>query len=621
MKRNFQIVAVVILALLVIGILAACGADEPEETTPAAPAPAAPTSAPAAAAAAPAPTSMPAPAAPAAAAAPAPTGTDPRIAKLAKEAGIPLGGPSSAPGSPKSGGSIRILALEPKSFDFHQFVSYRNQTTGSGWREPLFTFPYGPENGATNFSPLPRLVESWEMSNAGKTVDIVLKKGVMFQDKGPIQGLEMTADDVKFSLDRSLELSSTGKSQLKSIDTIEVVEPYKVRINQKVPFGPIFVNLGQHYNAIFPKASLDHFEDLVPFESALGTGPWTPTEHSPGSFLKLEKHPGYWNEGLPYIDVVEEVFISEYPAADAAFRAGQLDITAIDTDCMSGERYQAIKDNSPDAVPTIFPDTANARALTVRNDKAPFDNPKVRQAVSLGIDRQGWINSVLAGFGINQAFINPGHGKWWRDFDQLGEKAKWFQFDPEEGKRILAEEGVQENLKVVLDGTSGYGPRIEAELQLMGESLRKNLGFDVQLNITEYSSNFLPNVWGKGDYEDLAYGFQGGGLDANGWLTFAYHSETRGGFYNHITDMNLDAMLDAMDQETDVDKRVQMVYDIEDYLLDIMPAIPVPSWVCICYQHSWIHNYHYFHWMDMLGPIAFAWIDRDQATTFQPAAQ
>ena len=120
--------------------------------------------------------------------------------------------------------------------------------------------------------------------------------------------------------------------------------------------------------------------------------------------------------------------------------------------------------------------------------------------------------------------------------------------------------------EVVLDGTSGYGPRIESELQLMAESLRKNLGFDVQLNITEYSSNFLPNVWGKGEYEDLAYGFQGGGLDANGWLTFSYHSETRGGFYNHITDTNLDGMLDEMDQETDVEKRVQMVYDIEDYL-------------------------------------------------------
>jgi peptide/nickel transport system substrate-binding protein len=513
------------------------------------------------------------------------------------------------------------LALEPKSFDFHQFVSYRNQTTGSGWREPLFTFPYGPEAGATNFSPLPRLVESWSLADGGKSVDIVLKKGVMYQNKGPIQDLEMSAEDVKFSLDRSLELSSTGKSQLKSVTSVEVTDPYKVRINQDAPFGPLFVNLGQQYNAILPKASVDEFGDLVSFESAVGTGPWTPTEYSPGSFLKLERHAGYWNEGLPYIDVVEEIFISEYPAADAAFRSGQLDITAIDTDCMSGERYQAIKDNSPDAVPTIFPDTANARTLTVRNDKAPFDNATVRQAVSLGIDRQGWIDSVLGGFGINQAFINPGQGKWWRDFDQLGDKAKWLQFDPAEGKRILAEEGVEEGLKVVLDGTSGYGPRIEAELQLMGESLRKNLGFDVQLNITEYSSNFLPNVWGKGDYEDLAYGFQGGGLDANGWLTFAYHSQTRGGFYNHLDDPELDKMLDAMDQETDVESRVQMVYDIEDYLLDTMPAIPVPSWVCICYQQSWIHNYNYFHWMDMLGPIAFAWVDRDQKTTFKPAAQ
>ena len=143
-------------------------------------------------------------------------------------------------------------------------------------------------------------------------------------------------------------------------------------------------------------------------------------------------------------------------AADAAFCAGQLDITAIDPDCMSGERYQAIKDNSPDAVPTIF--RARVDGAQRQGSVRQWEGG---QAVSLGIDRQGWIG----GFGINQAFINPDHGKWWRDFSQLGDKAKWFQFDPAEGKRILAEEGVTEGLKVVLDGTSGYGPRIESELQ------------------------------------------------------------------------------------------------------------------------------------------------------------
>lgn len=221
-----RVLSITVSLSLLLFLIIACGATEEEEpaaTSAPAPAPAATT------APAPAPTSAPAPAAPSG-------GPDPRIAKLAKEAGIPLGGPSTAPGSPKSGGSIRILALEPKSFDFHQFVSYRNQTTGSGWREPLFTFPYGPEAGATNFSPLPRLVESWSLEDGGKTVDIVLKKGVMYQNKGPIQDLEMSAEDVKFSLDRSIELSSTGSSQLKSIASVEVVEPYKIRINQDAPF-------------------------------------------------------------------------------------------------------------------------------------------------------------------------------------------------------------------------------------------------------------------------------------------------------------------------------------------------------------------------------------------------
>ena len=106
------------------------------------------------------------------------------------------------------------------------------------------------------------------------------------------------------------------------------------------------MNLGQQYNAIFPEKSIDEFGDLVSFESAMGTGPWTPTEYSPGSFLKIEKHADYWNDGFPYIDVVEEIFISEYPAADAAFRSGQLDITAIDTDCCQLGIYRPLPGQS-----------------------------------------------------------------------------------------------------------------------------------------------------------------------------------------------------------------------------------------------------------------------------------
>ncbi len=452
---------------------------------------------------------------------------DPRLKKIVDEFKIPLYIPPAATGKPQSGGSLRIRSMEPKSFDIHQYVSYRLRIVNSYTHERLTQFQVGPGTSPVAHVPAPSLAESWEVVDDGKTVIYHLRKGVKWHNKPPVNGRELTAADFVFTLDRikRTEQAVYMNNILKNVDAYEAVDDHTLVFRLKAPFAAFVYHMTRTGFEVLAPEVEKHCGDYVKPECALiGTGPWMFDSYTPGTSMTLKRNPDYWNQPYPHIDKLVLVFMDDEKAQDAAFRTGKLDLIGVETDAINGERFRALSRSNPDMVYQVFVDPFNRRALWFKADKPPFDNPLVRRAASMAIDRLGWVKSVMGGYGIPLGgWLYPGNPYWLAD-DEYGECASYLKYDPEAAKQLLQEAGYGPGgkpIKVTLQSTRGYGEELASEAELVAGALQA-IGMQVDIRMVDYNS-FIP-VWRDGKYDHLAYTFLGYGYDADDWLLTPFHS-------------------------------------------------------------------------------------------------
>ncbi len=398
---------------------------------------------------------------------------DPRLKKIVDELKIPLYIPPAATGKPRTGGSLRIRSMEPKSFDIHQYVSYRLRIVNSYTHERLTQFQVGPGTSPVAHVPAPSLAKSWEVKDGGKTVIYHIRKGVKWHNKPPVNGRELKASDFVFTLDRikRTEQAVYMNNILKNVETYEAVDDYTLMFRLKTPFaGFVYHMTRTGFEVLAPEVE-KHGGDYVKPECALiGTGTWMFDSYTPGTSITLKRNPDYWHQPYPFIDKLVLVFMDDEKAQDAAFRTGKLDLIGVETDAINGERFRSLSRSHPDMVYQVFVDPFNRRALWFKADKPPFDDPKVRRAASMAIDRLGWVKSVMGGYGIPLGgWLYPGNPYWLAD-DEYGECASYLQYDPEAAKRLLKEAGYGPDgkpIKVTLQSTRGYGEELASEAELV----------------------------------------------------------------------------------------------------------------------------------------------------------
>src|SRR5512145_1104348 len=125
---------------------------------------------------------------------------------------------------PKRGGVLRIAEREAPSLDPHLSISFLTHSYVSLSYSQLVRFPNGPEQKhPTDFSILPDLAERWTISKDGKVYTFHLRKGVRFHNKPPVNGREVTAEDVKYSLDRFMAKSGF-RSRLEAVQSLEATD-------------------------------------------------------------------------------------------------------------------------------------------------------------------------------------------------------------------------------------------------------------------------------------------------------------------------------------------------------------------------------------------------------------
>lgn len=460
---------------------------------------------------------------------------------------------------------------------------------------------------------MPDLAESWETSPDGLQITLKLRQGVKFHNKPPVNGRAMGMDDVVFSWDRFAQKGSARSSIVNSVSpdapvlSFTAVDSRTVSIKLKEPLVYALALFGNTTNGgmiVLPKETDSIFD---PRGDMIGTGPFSLSSYTQSVGFSFKRHPDYWDQEWAWPDQVEMPIITEYAAALSQLKAGNIYRFAHVSSDIRSEDVLPLKREEPRIA--VYQGDLNA-ATVVGNilafgwlpaGKSPFLDERVRQAFSMAIDRDAYLDtfhnvSQFRAEGVpvdspwNSHLVATQEG-WWLDpkGKDFGPNAKYFKFDLAEAKKLLTAAGYPNGF----EGISNYvtTPELGAHPKSaeVEDGFLRALGINVKINPINYQREYQPNYRdGRGQFTGWGYvaAVGGHGGSAIGRLAIEFWSKGGGAFkgfsINGQNDQSGDPQVDAMivkgRVEQDTEKRKAIVNDLQRYLAKPMYSIPGPGY-------------------------------------------
>ena len=343
----------------------------------------------------------------------------------------PLWGAEAGP--PKRGGILRVRGYDPVHFDHHLTSNVKTNTTLSFVHSTLLRYKVGPEITPGTFTVEPHLAERWEEPD-DLTYVFHLRRGVTWHNKPPLNGRELIADDVKFTFDRFLsEKANVLRETLEPVERIEVVDRYTVKFVLKEPFVWLPNRLASPSGMwIIAPEMVQKFGDLKKPESAIGTGPFLLERYEPNVKTVFKRNPDYFLTGQPYVDGVEWLVLDDESTGLAMYRTGQIDCGPAPWWAVRQADLESLKKSHARLMYRDFQSNVSS-GITMRTDQPPFNDVRVRRAISHALDRQGIIDGVYLRGEATPALAR-GLIEWSLPVDQLGAGARYYQHDPKEAQ-------------------------------------------------------------------------------------------------------------------------------------------------------------------------------------------
>ncbi len=365
--------------------------------------------------------------------------------------------------------TLRIgLAEDPDILDPSIARTYVGRIVFSAFCDKLFDID-------EKLNIVPQLALSQETSADGKEMTIKLRPGVKFQDGEPLD-----AEAAKFSIERHMTLpTSFRKSELASVDHVEVVDPLTIKLVLKTPFSPLVAQLTDRAGMmVSPKAAKEAGDKfgLHP----VCAGPYKFVERVQQDRMVFEKFADYWNKDNIFIDRV--VFL---PIVDATVRLANLKSGGLDlAERMLATDIKAIQSDSNLKLSTAPELGYWGLTINIANDKnkGPLSqSEKVRQALDFSIDREAINQVVFNGeFTPGNQWVSPKHPYYQKAFPiQPRDVAK--------AKALLKEAGVSPPISV--DYMVTKGAENEAVAQVI-QSMAAETGFDLKIRVIEFATSF-----------------------------------------------------------------------------------------------------------------------------------
>ena len=505
----------------------------------------------------------------------------------------------------KRGGILKVRGYDPPHFDPHLTLNFKTNTTVSFVYSKLVRHKVGPSVTPGTFAVEPDLAERWEEPDE-TTVVFYLRKGVKWQNKPPVNGRELTAEDVKFTYDRFLaEKGNPLRFLLDPVDRVEVVDRYTVRFKLKEPFVWLVSILANPVGMwILPREAVEKFGDLKKPEAAIGTGPFVLERYDPNVKTTFRRNPTYYQAGQPMVDGVDWLVMEDEAAGVAAYRTGQIDCAPSHWWAVRQMDLAAVRASMPKLGYQDFLSPVTT-GIYMRTDKPPFNDVRVRRAMSHAVNRQAIIDAVYLK-GEPTPAISRGAAEWSPRIDQLGPGAAYYRNDVREAKRLLAEAGFPQGFKTQLSATPGYGNDAVDAFQMVQRQL-KEAGIDAELKLQEYGAYISTTFLGR--YEGIAMGPFSIAWEPHSVLYGMYMPENSRNS-SHVNDGRLAGMLKEQMRVRDVETRRRMIFDIQRYVAEQQYYIHLYAVGITGSWQPYVRNYAPNPTFDYGSRAAALWLDR-----------
>ncbi|WP_291381244.1 ABC transporter substrate-binding protein [Demequina sp.] len=402
----------------------------------------------------------------------------------------------------------------------------------------------------------PALAESWDISDDQLTWTFTLRQGVTFHDGSPL-----TADDVAYSYNRIINDALTTSWRFAAVESVTAVDNSTVEIKVSQPTPNLLALIGGYKGMAIVEQSNVESGDIT--TNPIGTGPYSVAEYVSGDHITLTANPDYWG-GAPSVDTVEFRFISDGNTAMTALKNGEIDWT----DSIPVQQVESL--TGDDSINLTVAPSTDYWYLAMNENRAPWNDVRVRQAVAYAIDRDAILQATTYGTGVLNQLAIPEQSGWYTEYHK-------YSYDPAKAQQLFDDAGFT---GATLDflATSDY-PETVTTGQILADEL-KPYGIDVQIRTLDFAT-WLDEE-GSGNFDMFMLSWLGN-LDPDDFY-YAQH-RTGGGFnFQGYSNPEVDALLDAGRTETDVAARKElyaqaatMIADDVSYLYLYNPAV-IQAW-------------------------------------------
>lgn len=403
-----------------------------------------------------------------------------------------------------------------------------------------------------NLEPIPDLAERWENPSPERYI-FHLRQGVKFHD-----GVELTAEDVKYTFDtlRDPDFGSSLSGNYNAVQEINVIDDYTVEFVLDSPFAPFLYYMKP---GIVPRHLAEN-EDHNLQSEPVGSGPFKMTQWRRGESVTLEANLDYF-EGPPRLERIVLVPIPETTVRLLELETGNVDMAI----GIPNENIQGIRDNPELAI--AEGGAAAFHVMAFQNEREPFNDPLVRQALVHAIDKEGIVEHVYYGlFPLAHTPIVP--TSWAHD-----STVPQYDYDPERARELLEEAGVDPaELSITLHT---WNRDAEVQIATIMQNQLQQLGIDVSVSVKEFAA-FRDDI-NSGNYDILIMGF-GRQTDPDSHLYTHFHSgqvPPSGVNRWRFSSERVDELLEQARVEVDQEARKEMYKEIQQIIAEEVPYTPL----------------------------------------------